>query len=198
MIMDPKIGKSLFNTQEIKSTNSDIQYYQNSISSFSYLLSSYYLILFTNCNLINSYIIFLLFSMSIVSYLWWAKQKKIIHIFDIFLYSCLILTIGLYTKVISNEYQQQQFFIYSGLFIFSLIILINFNFINLIKFINILSGIFSFIILYKNNYLYVLSIFSISVLFKFIDSSGLFKLTFISGTAMFHILSALGYAFLIK
>ncbi|VVU94637.1 hypothetical protein CPAV1605_362 [seawater metagenome] len=196
--MIPKIGKSLFNTQEIKSVNSNIQYYQNSISSFAYLIASFYLLLYTKYTLINSYIIFLLFIMGIISYLWWAKQNEIIHIFDILIYSSLILIIGLKIKVKIHEINESQFFIYNIIFLISLLLLLNLNRLNIIKIINVISGIYSFIYLYYNESFLVVSILCLSIFLKLVDSLKLFKLSLISGTALFHILSAVGYLLLLK
>ena len=194
--MTNKLGKSLFKTQEIQSVNSNILYYQNSYSSIAYFLVALYLLFNSEYTLVNHYIIFLLVNISIVSYLWWAKQNKIIHILDIILYSSLIFTIGLYISVKNTEITSNQFICYNLLFIFTIILLIYIN-INIIKLVNLLSGVFSLISLYYNKNITVLIIFVSSVLFKLLDSSR-FKIPLLSGTVWFHILSAIGYLNMVK
>ena len=111
--LGPTDNHSLFSTQEHYSDSQYIYYYQNSVSSFAYLIPSIYLLFkyskYTKINVpIEDVIVQLnLFLLSFVSFLWWASQRQYIHNYDIVLYSNSIVLIGLFSlsknKVISNK-----------------------------------------------------------------------------------------------
>jgi hypothetical protein len=116
------------------------------------------------------------------------------------LYSNLIILIGLFTLLKKNIITQLVFInlftIFSGIIIF----LVKTNNHNLIKKINICSGLFSgYSLTMYTNYYKILFIFIISIMFKLNDTYNFNNYNLlISGTAWFHILSALGYGMLLS
>jgi len=203
--LGPIDNHSLFSTQEHYSDNQFMYYYQNSISSFAYLIPCIYL-LFTyskysknNVSIEDGIVLINLLLLSFVSFLWWASQRQYIHNYDIVLYSNSIILIGLYSlskhKVFSNKLFIETF----SLFIVLLLYLIYDNNRNTIKLINISSGLFSGYALIRTKYSDVFCIFIVSVIFKLIDTYVLnYDMYIMSGTAWFHIISALGYLFLLQ
>lgn len=126
---------SLFKTQELKSDNIYVYYYQNSISSFVFFIPAIYLNLYSE-SFIDIYISIQLHLMGIISFLWWACQRKYIHYFDIILYSNLISISGLYLLNNHNIISEPLFFYYN----FNFILLILKIYLSIMTEDNILEG----------------------------------------------------------
>ena len=197
---------SLFKTQEEKTESNYIYYYENTLSSIAYLLSAIYLSYNlnknNNLNIEHGIIIINLFLISLISFLWWASQRKYIHQIDIVLYSNLIILIGLYTLLKQHIINKKIFISIFTLFLGFIIFLVKTNNTKRIKQINIMSGILSgYSLIIFTNYYKITSIFIISIVFKLQDTYNIFNNNYdilISGTAWFHILSALGYSMLLS
>ena len=195
---------SIFKTQEEKKMSDYIYYYENTLSSLSYLFSAIFILnnlkKTNNLNIEHALIIINLFFISFISFLWWASQRKYIHQIDIVLYSNLIVLIGLYTLLKKNIITQLVFINLFTIFLGIIIFLVKTNNHNLIKQINIGSGLFSgYSLIMYTNYYKILFIFIISIMFKLNDTYNFNNYDlFISGTAWFHILSALGYSMLLS
>jgi len=195
---------SLFKTQEEKKNSNYIYYYENTLSSLAYLFSA--IVVFYNCKKTNNLnieevvILINLFLISIISLLWWASQRKYIHQIDIVLYSNLIILIGLYALLKKNSITQLVFINLFTIFLGLIIFLVKTNNHNLIKQINIGSGLFSgYSLIMYTNYDKILLIFLISIMFKLHDTYNFNNYDlFISGTAWFHIVSAVGYSMLLN
>ena len=205
IIYDKYFGKeysySLFKTQEKKSNNIYIYYYQNSISSFAYLFSSFYIYFNRkNYSLSCSVIEILLFLLSFVSFFWWASQRLFIHKIDILLYSSFLLIPGLYNLSNNSYITDAIFVILLCLFNFFNYLLILNNKYSIIKKINGLSVLFSLYLLYeiRNIIFYDTCLFIISFIYKLGDTYKFIKYTNISGTAIFHLISAFVYGTLIS
>ena len=158
--------KSLYKTHE-KQFNEKILYPMNSLSSLFYLIP----IMFIS-DLFGK---FILFGMVVSSTLWWAKQTKTSHYFDLlFLSSTLIWSLSYITQINSLNY-----------FIVPIIFIRN----NTYKNIVIVSSVS--LILINTNYISK-CIFFLSVVSKISD-------TFFGnqyGTAIFHILSSISICFI--
>ena len=202
--LGPIDNQSLFSTQEHYSDNQYMYYYQNSLSSFAYLIPSIYLLFkyskYTKINVpIEDVIVQLnLFLLSFVSFLWWASQRQYIHNYDIVLYSNSIVLIGLFSlsknKVISNKLFIGTFSVFIALMLYLIYVKNR----NTIKLVNISSSVFSGYALIQNKYNDVFCIFIMSVIFKLLDTYFLnFDIYIMSGTAWFHTISAVGYLFLL-
>ncbi len=205
--LGPIDNHSLFSTQEHYSDSQYMYYYQNSVSSFAYLIPSIYVFnkKYKHYN-DYKYIIFIedtivqlnLFLLSFVSFLWWASQRHYIHNYDIVLYSNSIVLIGLYSlsknKLISNKLFIGAFSVFIALIVY----LIHVNNRDTIKLMNLTSSVFSGYALIRNKYNDVFCIFIMSIIFKLIDTYFLnFDMYIMSGTAWFHTISAFGYLFLV-
>ena len=203
--LGPLDNQSLFSTQEHYYDSQYMYYYQNSLSSFAYLIPSIYLLFkyfnySKNSELIEDIIVLInLFLLSFVSFLWWASQRQYIHNYDIVLYSNSIVLIGLYT-LSKNKLINIRLFLGTFSVFFSFIVYcIYVNNRNTIKLINISSGVFSGYSLVRNKYNDVFCIFMMSVIFKLLDTYYLnFDIYLMSGTAWFHTISAFGYLFLLQ
>jgi hypothetical protein len=195
---------SIFKTHEAKINSNYIYYYENTLSSIAYLFSAIFIFhnlkKTNNLNIEHAIIIINLFFISFISFLWWASQRKYIHQIDIVLYSNLIVLIGLYTLFKKNIITQLVFINLFTIFLGIIIFLVKTNNHNLIKQINIGSGLFSgYSLIMYTNYYKILFIFIISIMFKLNDTYNFNNCyLFISGTAWFHILSALGYSMLLS
>lgn len=161
--------KSLYKTHE-KKFNEKILYPMNSLSSLFYLIPLMFISDFFGK--------FILFGMAVSSTLWWAKQTKTSHYFDLlFLSSTLIWSLSYITKINSLNY-----------FIVPIIFIRNKN--NDYKNIIIVSSV-SLLLLSNANYISK-SIFVFSIVSKISD-------TFCGnqyGTAIFHILSSISICFI--
>jgi hypothetical protein len=188
---------SLFKTQELKSDNIYVYYYQNSISSFVFFIPAIFLNLYCK-SFIDIYISIQLHLMSIISFFWWACQRKYIHYFDIILYSNLISISGLYLLNTYNIISEFSFFYYNFNFVLLILILIHFNLFYYIKIINILSSLFSVYNLIFFNYYKTFTFLIFGLISKLMDTY--IKINIckkISGTAIFHIMTGIGYFFLL-
>lgn len=200
IIYDKIFGKtysnSLFKTQEKLSTNQYIYYPQNSISSFAYSFSSLYIYFMIEKLSLSILIInFLLFILGFVSFFWWASQRLFIHKFDILLYSSFLLIPGIF-NLKCLDYFNDYYFCYLLFFFYALILfLINLNYFNIIKAINIFSFMFSILnLLNQKKIIYFeLITFTISIFFKLCDTLEIIKIPIFSGTAIFHLLSGIAY-----
>lgn len=191
---------SLFKTQEKISKNKYIYYYQNSLSSFIYLFSGFYICINRkNYNFSSIIIEILLILLSFVSFFWWASQRLLIHKVDVLLYSSFLLIPGLHYYTLKNVINNIIFISILIIFNFMNYILIKKKYYLFIKLINFLSIIFSIYSLYeiKNLILYDVSLFFISFFCKFGDTFKFINYKNISGTALFHIISGLAYGTLI-
>ena len=161
--------KSLYKSHE-KQYSKDLMFPMNSLSSLFYLLPMMFI-----SDLFGK---FILFGMAVSSTLWWAKQTKTSHYFDLlFLSSTLIWSLSYITKIHSLNY-----------FIFPTILIRNKN--NNCKNIIIVSSV-SLLLLSNANYISK-SIFVFSIVSKISD-------TFCGnqyGTAIFHILSSISICFI--
>jgi len=101
----------------------------------------------------------------------------------------IIILIGLYTLLKKNSITQLVFINLFTIFLGLIIFLVKTNNHNLIKQINIGSGLFSvFSLIMYTNYSKILLIFLISIMFKLQDTYNFNNYDlFISGTAWFHI-----------
>ena len=195
---------SIFKTHEAKINSNYIYYYENTLSSIAYLFSAIFIFhnlkKTNNLNIEHAIIIINLFFISFISFLWWASQRKYINQIDIVLYSNLIVLIGLYTLFKKNIITQLVFINLFTIFLGIIIFLVKTNNHNLIKQINIGSGLFSgYSLIMYTNYYKILFIFIISIILKLNDTYNFNNCDlFISGTAWFHILSALGYSMLLS
>ena len=202
--LGPIDNQSLFSTQEHYSDNQYMYYYQNSLSSFAYLIPSIYL-LFKYSNyykkivmIEDSIVLLNLFFLSFVSFLWWASQRQYIHNYDIVLYSNSIILIGLYSLSKNKLISIRLFIGTLSVFIALIVYLIYVKNRHTIKLINISSSVFSGYALIRNKYNDVFCIFIMSVIFKLLDTYFLnFDIYIMSGTAWFHTISAFGYLFLL-
>lgn len=175
----------------------------NAYSSIAYFVMSCYISAFTQSfYFINLLGVFIGHMLSIFSFLWWASQKDTAQRIDIVLYSGLILWPGFYSLV--NIYPQYEIII-SLLLVFVLFYCLSHIFkknVNKteITFFNIISFIFSFILIIKSinpaNYFYIivgLNMIIIGFLMKFFDTFKVLHPSIIgSGTGWFHILTAFG------
>lgn len=190
-----KETESLFKTQEKKSKNW-CMYPFNSYSSLFYLIILEKLYK-KDLNFINIYGIIITISLTISSFLWWARRNKNIHLVDINSYSLLIFYIGIYYLYNLSDKK----YIYKNLLIFITILVIFTTLVKKknVKLFNYIGGVLSFIILtyYSNSLIQYLGIFLLllSVKQKFFDTYNIIdfnKYKLISGTGWFHIFSALG------
>lgn len=162
-------AKSLYKTHE-KKFNKHMIYPMNSLSSLFYLIPFF---------IVESYFgKFILMGLTISSTLWWAKQTKFSHYFDLlFLASTLIWSLSVITYNNKLNY-----------FIIPMIFLKNKN--NFYK--NIIIVIFMlFLIISETNYK-ARTIFILSIVSKFSDTYCGNKY----GTALFHILSSISICFI--
>lgn len=188
-------GISLFKSSEKISKSKYILYKENSYSSITYLISSFYTIYNLNNNklmYLSIYFSFISFFLGIFSFLWWASQRKRIHLYDVILYSNLIPTIGFYEITYFNptmEFQSISILVY---YLFLIDYLYKSNMHNKIKYINTTSSIFtSLVLIYYKNYLNFI-ILCFSILFKICDTYKIIDYRFFgSGTSWFHILSGI-------
>lgn len=183
--------KSLFKTSENRK-NSILLYPQNSLSSVFYILLG--LLIFKKDNFFGIIQIIL----GIVSFLWWGCQNKYIQIFDIILYSYTILFPTLYILMKNDNIIYKTYICISIFFMLLIYFFLNFKKSNIIKIINVICFIISsyFILKYKNKFIF--SFFLIAILFKFNDTFNILKFNnYLSGTAIFHILSSFGLYYII-
>ena len=161
--------KSLYKSHEKKYHNKFL-YPMNSLSSLFYLIPIFF---------IDDYFgKFVLLGLTISSTLWWAKQTKMSHYFDLlFLSSTLIWSLSFITKNDKLKY-----------FIFPIIFIRNEN--NFYK--NIIIVFFMLALLLSKTNIYARTIFIISILSKISDTYCGNKY----GTAIFHILSSIAICFI--
>ena len=161
--------KSLYKTHE-KKFNENLIYPMNSISSLFYIIP-----FFT----ISSYFgKFVLFGLTVSSTLWWAKQTKISHYFDLlFLISTLIWSLSVITYNNKLNY-----------FIIPIIFLKNNN--NFYK--NLIIIFFMIFLLISETNYKARTLFILSIVSKLSDTYCGNKY----GTALFHMLSAFSICFI--
>lgn len=161
--------KSLYKTHEKKYHNKFL-YPMNSLSSLFFIIPIFF---------INDYFgKFILNGLTISSTLWWAKQTKMSHYFDLlFLTSTLIWSLSLITKNKLLNY-----------FILPIIFIRNKN--NLYK--NIIIVCFILALIVSNTNVLSRTLFILSLVSKISDTYCGNKY----GTAIFHILSSISICFI--
>ena len=162
-------SKSLYKSHE-KIYHNNFLYPMNSLSSLFYLIPIFF---------IDDYFgKFILLGLTISSTLWWAKQTKMSHYFDLlFLSSTLIWSLSLITKNNLLNY-----------FLLPIIFIRNKN--NLYK--NIIIVAFMLALIVSNTNIVARTIFILSLLSKMSDTYCGNKY----GTAIFHILSSIAICFI--
>ena len=191
-------SKSLFKSQEKKQNNRKIMYPFNSYTSIFYFIIMLPL-LKTNIDNFDIIGLTIAMSLSISSVLWWGYKNKYIQIIDISSYSLLIFYIGFY-YLRENKYILDIF-----VYLTFIIVFITIKKRQQIKYLNVLGGSFSFIvILYyikSIDEILGLSLLFLSLFCKMTDSLDIIdynKLKVGAGTGWFHMLSALGIYFIIN